>query len=128
MPSVQRLQHTSVPMPPGGREAAQAFYGEALGMTEITPPSTLDRDALVWFAAGDGGHEVHVFTEERLGSNSTAQHLCLQVDDLDGYRSRLGEQGVEVQDTTPIHNRPRFFVRDPFGNLIELTQITGDYA
>jgi catechol 2,3-dioxygenase-like lactoylglutathione lyase family enzyme len=127
MPSVHRLQHTSVPMPPGGQPAARAFYGDALGMTEIVPPSTLDRAALVWFAAGDGGHEVHVFTEERLGSNSTAQHLCLQVDDLAAFRSRLTGHAVEIEETTPIHNRPRFFVRDPFGNLVELTEITGDY-
>ena len=128
MPTVQRLQHTSVPMPPGGQPSARAFYGDALAMTEITPPSTLDRNALVWFAAGETGHEVHLFTEEGFGSNSTAQHLCLQVDDIDAYRARLADHGVEIQETTPIHNRPRFFVRDPFGNLIELTQITGDYS
>jgi catechol 2,3-dioxygenase-like lactoylglutathione lyase family enzyme len=128
MPTVQRLQHTSVPMPPGGQASARAFYGDALAMTEIAVPSTLDRNALVWFAAGDDGHEVHVFTEERLGPNSSGQHLCLQVDDIDAYRARFAEHGVDVQETTPIHNRPRFFVRDPFGNLIELVQITGDYS
>ncbi|MGH2535200.1 MAG: VOC family protein [Thermomicrobiales bacterium] len=128
MSTVTRLQHTSIPMPPGAKEAARAFYGDALAMTEITPPSTLDQNALIWFAAGEDGHEVHLFTEESLGTNSTAQHLCLQVDDIDAYRARLTDHGVDIQETTPIHNRPRFFVRDPFGNLIELTRITGDYT
>jgi catechol 2,3-dioxygenase-like lactoylglutathione lyase family enzyme len=127
MAAVQRLQHTSVPMPPGGQAAARAFYGEALGMREVTPPSSLDRAKLVWFRAGDDGHEVHVFTEETLGGNSTGQHLCLQVDDIDAFRTRLADHGVPIQETIQIHNRPRFFVRDPFGNLIELAQITGDY-
>jgi catechol 2,3-dioxygenase-like lactoylglutathione lyase family enzyme len=128
MPQVQRLQHTSVPMPPGGHASARAFYGAALAMTEITPPSTLDQSALVWFAAGDDGHEVHVFTEDRLGSNSTAQHLCLQVDDIEAFRTRLAEHKIAIEETTPIHNRPRFFIRDPFGNLVEIVQITGDYS
>jgi catechol 2,3-dioxygenase-like lactoylglutathione lyase family enzyme len=127
MPTVQRLQHASVPMPPGGKDAARRFYGAALGMEEIPPPSTLDVASLVWFRAGGDGHEVHCFTEERLGPNSPAQHLCLQVDDLEGFRRRLADHDVEIEDPTPIPNRPRLFVRDPFGNLVELTQILGPY-
>jgi catechol 2,3-dioxygenase-like lactoylglutathione lyase family enzyme len=127
MPAVQRLQHTSVPMPQGGQAAARAFYGRALGMEEVTPPSSLDRPNLVWFRAGQDGHEVHVFVDDPAGENSNAQHLCLQVDDIDAYRAQLKEHGVAIEETTAIVNRPRFFVRDPFNNLIELTQITGDY-
>jgi hypothetical protein len=37
------------------------------------------------------------------------------------------DAGIETTDRTPIPNRPRFFCRDPFGNLIELTTIMGDY-
>jgi len=127
MPVVQRLQHTSVPMPQGGQDSARAFYGKALGMEEVTPPSSLDRPNLVWFQAGPDGHEVHVFVEDSLGDNSNAQHLCLQVDDIDACRAQLQQHGVEIEETTPIVNRPRFFVRDPFNNLVELTQITGEY-
>ncbi|MFL5760656.1 MAG: VOC family protein [Thermomicrobiales bacterium] len=127
MPVVQRLQHTSIPMPQGGQDDARGFYGQALGMEEVIPPSTLDRSCLVWFRAGKDGHEVHLFVEDPPGANSNAQHLCLQVDDIDGYRVQLSQQDIAIEETTPIHNRPRFFVRDPFNNLIELTQITGDY-
>jgi catechol 2,3-dioxygenase-like lactoylglutathione lyase family enzyme len=127
MPAVQRLQHTSVPMPQGGQAAARAFYGQALGMEEITPPSSLDRPNLVWFRAGRDGHEVHVFVEDPAGENSNAQHLCLQVDDIEAYRAQLKVHGIAIEETTPIVNRPRFFVRDPFNNLVELTQITGEY-
>ncbi len=126
MPTVQRLQHASIPMPAGGAAAARQFYGDALGMEEVTVPSSLDARALVWFRAGEA-HEVHVFTDERFGPNSPAQHLCLQVDDIDAFRRQLAQRGVEIEETTAIHNRPRFFVRDPFGNLVEITQILGDY-
>lgn len=125
MAFVIRLQHTSVPMPPGGGEQARAFYGGALGMTEKAPPSTLSN--VVWFEAGPDGHEVHCFTEPNFEAQGNQQHLCLQVDDLDGLRAHLAERGIAVEETIAIKNRPRCFVRDPFQNLVELTQITGDY-
>ena len=55
------------------------------------------------------------------------RHFCLEVDDLEDWRGKLEDAGVETIDETAIPNRPRFFCRDPFGNLIELTTILGDY-
>jgi catechol 2,3-dioxygenase-like lactoylglutathione lyase family enzyme len=124
---VKRLQHTSVPMPPGGNDLARAFYGHALGMREIPKPSTLSNN-LVWFAANDDGDEVHVFQEENMGPNSAEQHLCLEVDDIEAFRERLTAHGFQPKDTEVIRNRPRFFVRDPFENLIELVEIRGQYS
>lgn len=128
MPSVKRLQHTSVPMPPGGETDARAFYGDLLGMREIPKPEGLAAMTVVWFAANDAGDEVHVFQERNMGPNSAAQHLCLEVDDLDAYSSRLSEAGYDVQTPETIYNRPRLFVRDPFENLIELVEIRGQYV
>jgi catechol 2,3-dioxygenase-like lactoylglutathione lyase family enzyme len=127
VPSVKRLQHTSVPMPPGGEDRARAFYGGVLGMREIPKPSTLDQN-LVWFAANEDGDEVHVFQEENLGPNSAAQHLCLEVDDLEAFRGRLAEGGYSPRTPETINNRPRLFVRDPFDNLLELVEIRGQYT
>lgn len=122
---VTRLQHTSVPIPPDGAARARAFYGDALGMTEKTPPSSLSN--VVWFAAGPDGHEVHCFVEPEFVAHRNQQHLCLQVDDIETLRTHLTDKDIPMEETTVITNRPRFFVRDPFENLIELTQITGDY-
>jgi catechol 2,3-dioxygenase-like lactoylglutathione lyase family enzyme len=128
MPSVKRLQHTSVPMPPGGDDDARAFYSGVLGMREIPKPEGLAAMTVIWFAANDDGDEVHVFKDEKLGPNSAAQHLCLEVDDIDAYKTRLRERGYEVRVPETIQNRPRLFVRDPFHNLIELVEIRGQYA
>ena len=128
MPSVKRLQHTSVPMPPGGDDQARAFYGDVLGMPEIPKPTGLKHLTVVWFAANDAGDEVHVFQEKNMGPNSAKQHLCLEVDDLEAFRTRLNELGHETENPEMIGNRPRLFVRDPFGNLIELVQIIGQYT
>ena len=122
---VVRLQHTSVPMPMGGDTQARAFYGTALGMTEKAPPSTLSN--VVWFEAGSDGQEVHCFVDPDFQSVGNQQHLCLEVNDLAALRAHLAEQGISVEEAVAITNRPRCFVRDPFQNLVELTQITGDY-
>ncbi len=126
MPTVKRLQHTSVPMPPGGESQAREFYGGALGMREIPKPSTLSNN-LVWFAANDAGDEVHVFQEDNIGPNSAEQHLCLEVDDVEAFGRRLAEHGFAPRTPETINNRPRLFVRDPFQNLVELVEIRGQY-
>jgi catechol 2,3-dioxygenase-like lactoylglutathione lyase family enzyme len=128
MAAVMRLQHTSIPMPDGGQEAARAFFGDALGMAEVKPPTSLNHMKLVWFKAGPDGHEVHLFTDPEMSQKSTAQHICLQVDNIEAYRARIAEKGIAIEETIEIPNRPRFFVRDPFNNQVEITQITGDYT
>jgi catechol 2,3-dioxygenase-like lactoylglutathione lyase family enzyme len=127
MSNIQRLQHTSVPIAPNGAEEARRFYGHVLGLTEIVPPRELRAGSLVWFRVGTDGQELHCFVDERARPADSGQHLCLQVGDLAACRERLGTHGVQVEEAEAIRNRPRCFVRDPFGNLIELTQIDGPY-
>jgi catechol 2,3-dioxygenase-like lactoylglutathione lyase family enzyme len=126
MPSVVKIQHVSVPMPPGESSRARTFYGEFLGMEEKAPPASLAAQELVWFDAGDA-QEIHVFADASMNHASSGQHVCLQVDSMSTFRSRAAAAGVTLEETTPIPNRPRCFVRDPFGNLIEVTEILGDY-
>jgi len=124
---VKRVQHVSVPMPVGANDEARAFYGGVLGLPEVIPPSSLNRDRLVWYAMGDNGDELHVFAEEAFGPNSPRQHFCIEVEDLDAFRAVAEGAGLEILAEPPIHNRPRFSLRDPFQNRFEVTQITGRY-
>lgn len=124
MASVVRIQHVSIPMPVGGNAQARAFYGDQLGLEEKKVPDSLDANMLVWFRLGDD--ELHVFTEEG-ESKSPGQHLCIQVDDLQAWRKTLSDKGVNIEETERIVNRPRFFIKDPFENRIEITQVLGDY-
>jgi catechol 2,3-dioxygenase-like lactoylglutathione lyase family enzyme len=128
MAAIQRLQHVSVPMPSDGMNEARQFYGKVLGLTPIAPPSSLAPGSVSWFRIADTDTEVHVFIEEPFRGGSTGQHLCLQVDDIAAYRDRLSEHGVEIEETIAIRNRPRFFVHDPFGNRVEITQIQGPFS
>lgn len=127
MPTVRRLQHTSVPMAPNGEEAVRRFYGAVLGLEEIARPRELGGRPLVWFRAGADGQELHCFEDAELSRNASAQHLCFEVDDLDALRARFAGHGIPIEEAEQIRNRPRCFVRDPSRNLIELTQIDGPY-
>jgi catechol 2,3-dioxygenase-like lactoylglutathione lyase family enzyme len=118
------LQHVSSPFPPGEHRAIRQFYGEVLGLREIPSPSSLADMGLVWFSAG-AGLELHFF--QGPPHPDSLRHLCLDIEDLEATRVRLEAAGFEPYDDTPIPNRPRFFCRDPVGNLIEFTRIEGDY-
>lgn len=97
-------------------------------MPEKTVPRELDSTLLTWFCAGDDEDEIHCFTDPDFENRSTGAHLCLEVDDVQATRERLIASGIALEpETIAIHNRPRFFVRDPFGNLIEIAQINGPY-
>lgn len=119
------LQHVSSPFAAEGQAALRAFYGDILGLRELPIPSALDHLDLVWFAAGDG-LELHFF--QGATDRAAARHFCLDIEDLEETRRRLDETGHEPYDDTPIANRPRFFCRDPAGNLVEFTRIEGPYS
>lgn len=124
--TVRAVQHVSVARPRGDEAAAAArrFYGDALGLGEVAPPSTLAHLDLIWYRIGDD--ELHIFTSDR-AADDVGQHFCLQVDDLGALRDNLAAHHVETLDDVAIPNRPRFFCHDPFGNRIECTQILGPY-
>ena len=115
-----RLQHVSLCFPPGANDEVRAFYGGVLGLEEIPVLPKLDPEQFVWFSGGAGDLEVHLMPGEVTGGR---QHACLVVDDLEGLRARLADGGYELSEATEIVGRPRFFCRDPFGNLLELCRI-----
>lgn len=122
-----RLQHTTIPMPPGGNDEARRFYGSVLGLPEKPVPSSLDATRIVWFSVSEDGDELHVLADDDADPAISGQHLCLVVDDLGGIRNALVSDGIEIGEEPAIHNRPRFSFRDPFGNKVEITEIHGDY-
>jgi catechol 2,3-dioxygenase-like lactoylglutathione lyase family enzyme len=119
---LRRLQHVSSPFADGDQAALRAFYGELLGLREIPTPSPLGHLDLVWFSAGDGA-ELHFFRGP--ADPESTRHFCLDIADLEETRGRLQDAGHEPYDDTPIPNRPRFFCRDPAGNLVEFTSVEG---
>ena len=123
----KRLQHVSTPYPRGRQADVRAFYGGLLGLREKPVPRSLADQELVWFESGPDELELHFLPDTVAPDPRALRHFCLEVESLDEYRRRLEDAGYEISHQTEIPNRPRFFCRDPFGNLVELTVIEGDY-
>jgi catechol 2,3-dioxygenase-like lactoylglutathione lyase family enzyme len=119
------LHHVSIPVLPGQLEDGREFYTRALGLEEIPAPNEFAPDRVVWFRLGE--RELHLFKEVDANTPISERHLALEVDDLDAARRRFDEHGVTVEEADSIHNRPRLYVRDPFGNKLEITEIQGPY-
>lgn len=112
-------------MAPGGEATARKFYGDLFGLTELMPPSSLDELQEIWFRLA-GETELHLFVEAPMGQGHSARHFCLAVADVETLRSHLEAAGVTVVGGPSIPGRPRYFCRDPFGNLLEITTIQGN--
>lgn len=126
---VQRLQHVSVPRPPGeeAQQRAIDFYTGVLGLEHIPSPRTFEgKVEVTWFRCGDS--EIHVYaTHAGEQVPHSGAHFCLVVADQQAAREHLERAGYRCDDALAIPNRPRFYTWDPFGNWIEIAQIDGDY-
>jgi catechol 2,3-dioxygenase-like lactoylglutathione lyase family enzyme len=116
-----RLQHVSVAIAADGADDGRTFYGGLLGLEEKPVPPKLDPAELVWFDLG-GDLELHLM--QTGDEPPPSAHFCIAVDTgLDELRARIKAAGIETRTPTEIVGRPRFMCRDPFGNLVELTQL-----
>jgi len=113
------LDHVQVAMPPGGEDAARAFYRDLLGLAELPKPAELGHRGGCWFALGD--RQLHLGVEADFRPARKA-HVALAVSDLGALRERLGAAGVVVRDDVPLDDRRRFFADDPFGNRTEFLE------
>ena len=121
-----RIQHIAIPIPRGSQQKVREFYGRVLGFTEKRVPKSIGHLGLVWFYAGDDELELHFQPEDIQANPDERRHVCIEVGDLDAWRKKIEAAGLATMDRTAIPNRPRFFLRDPFGLLWEFTTILGE--
>ena len=113
------FDHVQVAAPPGCEEAARAFYGGLLGLTETPKLGETSATGGAWFQVGTVELHVGVEAEHR---PSRKAHVALRLDDeaaLVTLADRLGAAGHGVRWDTRIPEVRRFFVDDPFGNRTE---------
>lgn len=120
-----RLSHINVTMPKGSEDIARSFYSGCLGLREIPKPEPLRVRGGVWFDAG--GLDIHLSVEEQRFGADPQRHFGIECADVDGLRAKLKTAGVETDDGRPAPWK-RFFVRDPFGNRIEIHEAGGRRA
>lgn len=122
-----RLHHVQVSMPRGQEEVARAFYGAALGLTEVDKPPALAGRGGAWFRAVSAGMvvaEIHLGVEEPFAAAGKA-HPALLLEDigaLETLAERIQGAGFEVSWTErdTFTGFVRFHSRDGFGNRVEL--------
>ncbi len=95
---------------------AKQFYGEILGLDQLMNHG---------FIATYGTHEKMTIEISFLsdgGSGTVAPDLSIEVDDLDTALTRVKEAGIPIE-YGPVEEPwgvRRFYVRDPFGKLVNI--------
>jgi catechol 2,3-dioxygenase-like lactoylglutathione lyase family enzyme len=97
-------------------ERAKSFYADVLGLRVV-----MDQGWILTFAADtSAAPQISIATEG--GSGTPVPDLSIEVDDLDDIRHRVLEAGfrIEYGPTREPWGVRRFYVRDPFGGLINI--------
>jgi catechol 2,3-dioxygenase-like lactoylglutathione lyase family enzyme len=111
-------------------DRSRSFFGDILGLAEIERPAF--RFPGAWYALGDRQlHLIQVGAEERdiEGRISRADHMALEVSDVEAVKRRLNDSGIEFQEGG---NRDlgmeQVFCRDPDGHVIEFVRYLTEVA
>lgn len=123
--SITALQHVNIRVPPGVEAAAKTFYGTLLGLREVPKPEDAQVRGGAWYQLGNV--QLHLSRDGSVVNEGSKRHICFHVADLEQAKDHLAKGGVEIlPDDEPIAGMPRFYIRDPGGNLIEVAEGRGD--
>jgi catechol 2,3-dioxygenase-like lactoylglutathione lyase family enzyme len=114
---IVRLDHIQLAIPPGGEDAADAFYAGLLGFERVPKPEPLAARGGCWFVRGTTA--VHLGVEEDFRPARKA-HPAFVVRNLPELQAALAAAGVDVRPNTEREPDRGAYVDDPFGNRIEL--------
>ena len=97
-------------------DAAKSFYGEVLGMA-----IGMDHGWIITFV-GSGQASPQISFAVEGGSGTPVPDLSIEVDDLAAVHSRMVDAGyrAEYGPVSEPWGVKRFFVRDPFGKLLNI--------
>jgi len=116
------LHHVNVTVPGEAEAAAKHFYSQVLGLGEIHKPDA-SRSRGAWYQLG--AVQLHLSVED--AQPLSRRHVCYQVRDVAGAERHFRDAGVEIlDDERPLAGVRRFFLRDPGGNRIEITEAASE--
>jgi len=98
--------------------AARAFYGAILGLEVV-----MDQGWIVTFAA-DASTTPQLSIAAEGGAGTPVPDLSIEVDDLDDVLRRFTERGIPLEYGPAVEpwGVRRFYLRDPFGRLVNILQ------
>lgn len=101
------------------------FYSEGLGFREIPKPPELARNGGMWYRLGAVQLHVSLEAVEVAANANSRRHIAYDVADLDAVERELRGRGLAIiADQQPSAGFRRFYLRDPGGNRIEISQKT----
>ena len=116
---VIELQHINVTVASELEAATKEFYGSILGLNQIPKPAA-SRQSGAWYQIGET--QLHLSVDEEPAELSS-RHICFTVSDLTETEKKFRAAGIEISpDPRPVPGSPRFYVRDPGGNRLEIVQ------
>jgi catechol 2,3-dioxygenase-like lactoylglutathione lyase family enzyme len=118
---ITKFSHVNVTVPAALETAAKRFYGVVLGLNEIPKPQGTRQNIGAWYQLGE--IQLHLSIEDGVQNEASDRHVCYQVFDIASAKREFRTAGIDIiSDARPVPGQSRFFVRDPGGNLIEITQ------
>ena len=117
---ILKVQHAQITIPKNAEAQAREFYCGLLGLKEIPKPEALQNRGGFWMELGD--FQIHVGAEDDFDRSQTKAHLAYEVENLDGWREKLENYGVNIIEGVKIPQFRRFEFRDPFGNRVEFLE------
>ena len=117
------LSHVNVTVPAALEADAKKFYESVVGLAPIPKPEGTRQNMGAWYQLGD--LQLHLSVDDDVQNEASDRHVCYRVADIEVASLSFRKAGVEIiADGRPVRGQSRFFVRDPGGNLLEITQKT----
>jgi catechol 2,3-dioxygenase-like lactoylglutathione lyase family enzyme len=120
---ITHIDHVQLTVPRSLESAAIHFYADVLGLERIPKPPEAAKRGGAWFRHGTV--QIHLSLEEIDPQVSAAsrRHVCYLVANLAEAERVFRAAGIEIlADPNPEPGWPRFYVRDPGGNRVEIAQ------
>lgn len=97
---------------------ADAFYRDLLGLDLL-----MDHGWIRTYGSGSR-MTVQVSIAAQGGNGTPVPHLSIEVDDLDKALARVAKAGIAIEygPASEVWGVRRFYVRDPFGRLVNILQ------
>jgi catechol 2,3-dioxygenase-like lactoylglutathione lyase family enzyme len=120
-PEIIGVNHVNVTVPAALEQAAKDFYSTVLGLREIPKPEGSRQNVGAWYELGP--IQLHLSPEDNVHNEVSDRHVCYQVADAASAELHIRNAGIQIlPDARPIKGTLRFFLRDPGGNMIEITE------
>jgi catechol 2,3-dioxygenase-like lactoylglutathione lyase family enzyme len=111
------IDHLQLPVPRGALPLAREFYQRHLGLVEVRAPA-LDRPGMLRLSIGAQRLDL---VESDVVAIAPHAHLALRVIGVQHLAGDFQAAGIPVDDS-PLGERSRLYVIDPFGHRLELIE------